>query len=456
LFGQFFTSKSKLKDQDWINENYLNEKVMDIVGGKKIELEGALKIEDFTKLRIISLKKLELSNLKISGCSQLIDIDLFELSLLKSLSVTNCSNLTSLSCSTNELTSLEIIYCPQLNQITRFSEFSKLMSLSVISCPKLTRLDCSNTKLTKLEVSDLDDLIELNCSNTSIKELSLNFCPNIKQLDCSNNKKLINLDASNCLKLEFLDCSNSKLTSLGLSYRPKEKINILLVGITGSGKSALANVLTNSDDFKESAYAVSETKNFRKKSFKWNGKYFCVVDTVGLGNIALSTKRTLSKIAEGIIAMPEGINHVLFVIRGSPTQEEINMFNLVKDTLFNSSILDYVTIVRTFFSDFENRVKCEIEANQMLNIFNSCNDVICVNNSSINLAKADYDDDYEYRAFFNNNNRNKSRKIVLDHLDKKSHEEPFKLGNRDELYEKINDYLKNNNLDDVICDNIQE
>lgn len=40
--------------------------------------------------------------------------------------------------------------------------------------------------------------------------------------------------------------------------------NILIIGITGNGKSTLANVLTNTSDFKESPCSVGETKNFQK------------------------------------------------------------------------------------------------------------------------------------------------------------------------------------------------
>ena len=40
--------------------------------------------------------------------------------------------------------------------------------------------------------------------------------------------------------------------------------NILIVGITGSGKSALANVLTNTNQFEERNSGISVTKNFQK------------------------------------------------------------------------------------------------------------------------------------------------------------------------------------------------
>ncbi|GES90155.1 kinase-like domain-containing protein [Rhizophagus clarus] len=444
--------------------------------------EGSLKIKGFKNLEIISLKELKLTSLKISNCSQLNKVHLFELTKLTSLSLTKCPKLTTDNCSLIKLTSLnslkinncsefkkifdlsalpklktlsivgcsalttfdysptglidlEISDCSQLNQITGFSKLSNLKTLSVRNCPKLIELDCSSIKtLTELEVSDL---IELNCSNTSIDELSLNLCPNIKNLNCSNNHKLTNLDASNCSKLEFLDCTNSKLTFLDLSYCPesidvkhspsliiarkkKDIKNILVVGRTGGGKSTLANVLTNSNEFKESAYAISETKYFRKKEFEWNEDNkednFRVVDTIGVGDTKLSTENTLFKIADGILSMPEGISHVLFVINGRFTKEEIDTFNLIKESLFKSDILRYVTIVRSNFSNFRTNKECDKDIELMRNesdiiaqIVNSCNGVVHVDNPSVDLFKDDDEDDdeYEQRIDINRNARKK-------------------------------------------------
>ncbi|CAB5156153.1 unnamed protein product [Rhizophagus irregularis] len=368
-----FTSQDKFNTQ-YSNEKEINfASNKGIFGFFKSQLEGSLRIERFKNLEKVSLKNLKLNSLKINDCSQLNKVYLteltkltsltvrdcprlttddcsltkltnlnslkiincsqfkkfFKLSLfpkLESLSIIECSNIITLDCSSSGLTDLEISDCSQLSNITGFSKLPKLGSLSVRNCRNLTKLDCSSTKtLAELEVSDLE---ELNCSNTSIEELSLNLCPNIKKLCCSNNKKLNKLDLSNCVYLVFLDCTGNELTNLDLSYCPKsitvfpsdlkfarrnEKFrNILIIGRTGGGKSTLANVLTGTGDFKESAYAVSQTKNFKKVDFKWDKENFRVVDTIGVGDTKLSTENTLFKIAEGILSMPEGISHVLY------------------------------------------------------------------------------------------------------------------------------------------------
>ncbi|CAG8697827.1 16618_t:CDS:2 [Rhizophagus irregularis] len=460
-------SKSKLRDQDWINEEYSNKEVMDIIEGEKLKLKGPLKIKDFMKLKSISLEKCELTSLEISGCSQLIKIDLSELFKLTSLSITKCSELITLNCSSNELTSLEISNCYHLNKID-LSKLPKLTNLSVTECQKLTKLDCSNSKLTELEVSDL---IELNCSNTSIEELNLNFCPNIKKLICSNNEKLINLDVSICSQLDFLDCTSSKLTILDLSIcsksimvkppnmdiiQEKEKIkNIVIVGCTDVGKSTLANIITGSDYFSKSAYTASKTINFKKKHFKWNGKYFCIVDAIGP---KLTTGNTLLKSVEEIFSMLEGISQILFVIDGRFTTEEIKIFNLLKGliiNIFEINILEYVTIVRTKFSNFKKKKECEADKNQLHNenesiseIVKSCRDVIHVDNPSVNIQITDDDD--QYTVNINKKIRERSRKIMLDYLDEACQVDYFKLKSWDETHKLVAEYIESN------CKNLSE
>ncbi|CAB4493603.1 unnamed protein product [Rhizophagus irregularis] len=474
------------KEQEKFNTQYSNEKEIVIFRSKSIfnfskseftNLKGSLKIEGFKNLGKVSLKELKLTGLKINDCSQLNRFDLSELTKLtsltvrdcpkltpddcslikltslKSLTISNCSrfnkifnlslfpkleslsiiessNLITFDCSPSGLTNLEISDCSQLNQITGFSKLPKLDSLSVINCPKLTKLNCSSIKtLIELEVSDLE---ELNCSNTSIEELSLNLCPNITKLTCLNNKKLNKLDLSNCSNLVDLNCTGSILTSVDLSYCPKsikvepsdliitqkkENIrNILLVGCTGG------------------------------------------VDTIGVGDTKLSTENTLFKIAEGILSMPEGINHVLYVINRRFIGDEISTFNMIRDSIFKSGILDYLTIVRTRFSNFRNKGECETDMKKMreeneliAEIINSCNGVVHVDNPPINIIEED-DDDYKDRILFNKNARKKSRNKLLTYLEEKNMDEQFKSENWEVLCNEIIEYIRNNNLQELEID----
>ncbi|RGB25785.1 AIG1 family-domain-containing protein [Rhizophagus diaphanus] len=458
------------------------------------QLNNILDLSTFTKLTILYVRNYsnlttldfssieKLTSLKISGCFQLTNINnLFKSSKLESLSVINCPKLTTLNYSTNWLASLEIIGCKQLKKISNLSNVPKLTSLTLIDCPNITKLDCSsNEKLIELEASDL---IKLKCSNTSIKSLSVNLCPDIQILDCSNNDKLINLDISNCSKLEFLDCSSSKLTSLGINncilllkeygqngtksnrfkYPPDLEIiekrttkNLIIVGRIGGGKSTLFNILTESEDFEESGRSISVIKNFQKKDFEWHGKSFSVVDTIGVGDTQLSTKKVLYKILDGIFSIPEGISQILFVIDERFTAEEVKIFNLLKGSIFDIfeiGILEYVTIVRTKFSNFKNKSECEADKEQLYNeneniakIVKSCRDIVYVDNPPTNFQIFDEDDQETVPT--NRRKRERSREILLNYLDKTCQLDYFKLKTWDQIREPIAEYLESN-CDDV-------
>ncbi|CAB4444983.1 unnamed protein product [Rhizophagus irregularis] len=157
--------------------------------------------------------------------------------------------------------------------------------------------------------------------------------------------------------------------------------------------------------------------------------------------------------------MPEGISHVLYVIDGRFTGEEINTFNMIKDSIFKSGVLEYVTIVRTKFSNFRNNGECEMDKKKMreeneliAGIVNSCNGVIHVDNPPIDIVKADDDDDHEDRIFISNGARKKSREKTLDFLRKIYKDKPFESEKWDEICNKIVEYIRSNNLQELEID----
>src|ERR1044071_9428645 len=123
----------KQKAQKWVNKKKNNE-VIDSVGSN---LTGHLKIEDFERLKSIRFKKHKITGLEISRCLQLSKIDLSELTELTSLSVIGCPELISLgcygrlerlhlsndnklkeiNCRKNQLTELDVSDCPSLTEL---------------------------------------------------------------------------------------------------------------------------------------------------------------------------------------------------------------------------------------------------------------------------------------------------------------------------------------------------
>jgi GTPase SAR1 family protein len=172
--------------------------------------------------------------------------------------------------------------------------------------------------------------------------------------------------------------------------------NILLIGRTGGGKSTLANVLSRSEKFKESDFSVPETREIQVEEFEQevilsgndNLKIkFRVIDTVGIGDTSLSTKQVLTEISKAIDVLKYGLYQVLFVIGGKFTEQEIEVYDLLKDVIFDSQIAKYITIVRTKFPDFdkeeactEEKKKLNDESKKLAELIRSCNGLICVDN----------------------------------------------------------------------------
>ncbi|PKC03757.1 hypothetical protein RhiirA5_401772 [Rhizophagus irregularis] len=204
----------------------------------------------------------------------------------------------------------------------------------------------------------------------------------------------------------------------------KEKNNnLLIVGYTGGGKSTLANVLSGTDDFEEYSSQI-----YKKKDFVWKGTKYNVVDTNGIGKD--------TKMEKIIDLIPEGISQILFVIDGKFTTEEI-----LGNFILESDIAEYITIVRTKFSNFKNESACKMDREDLCKksekICKLCENIIYVDNPPIKIAI--YDEDDEETIEINKKRRERSKKILLEHLEKVCH----KLKMWDNL---LLQFLKTNNI----------
>jgi len=158
-------------------------------------------------------------------------IDVGSRSILSLTGIEACTNLTSLKCDSNQLTSLD-----------------------VGACSNLLSLDCSGNQLTALDIGSggtgCVNLQSLLCGSNKLEDLAVSKCIsecslNLQNLDCSDNQ-LENLDVSDCSSLLSLDCSNNQLVYLN-------------VGTDGSGCHSLQSLLCGSNKLED--LDVSECKS---------------------------------------------------------------------------------------------------------------------------------------------------------------------------------------------------
>ncbi len=119
--------------------------------------------------------------------------------------------------------------------------------------------------------------------------------------------------------------------------------------------------------------------------------------------------------------------------------------------------------MKTKFSNFKNKSECEKDKKQLLEeskIITSCRDIVYVDNPPTNILVSDEDD--EERIIYNKKTRERSRIILLNHLEKVCvkgvlPEEYFKLKMWDELHAEIANYKSEDseNLQDTIEEKVK-
>ena len=127
---------------------------------------------------------------------------------------------------------------------------------------ELTSLPCSSNNLTSLDVSNNTKLTILDCSGNKLTSLDVSNNTKLATLICYNNN-LTELDVSNNTKLTILSCGNNKLTGLDVSNntlltRLSVKYNYMTdeSAVTGLDKSLTTNFTFDPQNTKPSTYSI--------------------------------------------------------------------------------------------------------------------------------------------------------------------------------------------------------
>ena len=196
------------------------------------EIAGVTTINLMGK-RIQSLKGLEhfteLTSLYCTG-NQLTELD-----------VSECIKLTELECTWNQLTTLDVSKNTALTTLTCAA--NKLTALDVSQNIALEILGCGLNLLTSLDVSQNTLLTELYCQENLLTELDISKNILLKRLGCSDNQ-LTSLNISGHTALESLKCSGNRLAELDVSGCPElEEIICQSNQINGEAMDALVESL---------------------------------------------------------------------------------------------------------------------------------------------------------------------------------------------------------------------
>ena len=148
--------------------------------------------------------------------------------------------ITSLYCSDNQLTSLNVQGLNSLQYL--YCSRNQLTSLDVQGLNSLQSLDCSYNQLTSLNVQGLNSLQSLSCYSNQLTSLDVQGLNSLQSLDCSYNQ-LTSLNVQGLTALQNLYCSSNQLTAQAF----KEIFNNLLQ--TENGKAVVHN--DNDNNYKD-------------------------------------------------------------------------------------------------------------------------------------------------------------------------------------------------------------
>ncbi len=128
---------------------------------------------------------------------------------------------------------------------------------------ELTSLNCSVNNLTSLDLSWQASLTTLNCSGNKLQSLNISSCKALEYLYCDNNK-LTSLSLSNNTTLKNLQCQNNQLSSLSVS-KNTELVRIMCYGnkIQDANMTSFINSLPQKSDGRLNVYANNSSEGNR-------------------------------------------------------------------------------------------------------------------------------------------------------------------------------------------------
>ncbi|CAL1526063.1 unnamed protein product, partial [Lymnaea stagnalis] len=160
-------------------------------------------------------------------------------------------------------------------------------------------------------------------------------------------------------------------------------VDLLLIGKTGNGKSALGNMLLKRDLFESKAVMTSVTKRMQINHSDFYGRVITVVDGPGIGDTDLDAeagiKLAVDSIKLSIAASPDGYHAFLLVVRfgGRFTKEDKKTIDILKGIFGTDFVKKYCILCMTCGDNYKEKESfrdwCKAQTGVFDNLVKECN-----------------------------------------------------------------------------------